>query len=174
MTPHVCRGFDRSIKNLFSANPVYEKAVENNSVSPLERIPMVPRLKAAIMAEPVLVGRERELEELMHYLDSAFDGKGTTIFVSGEAGSGKTRLAHEFLNLAKQKGVGVMAGWCLSDAAAPYFPFVEAFNTYFASFEQEEPASLQKAWSAIEPFRSRPNSERGTRSNRVAHWTKSS
>jgi len=105
---------------------------------------MVPRLKAAIMAEPVLVGRERELEELMHYLDSAFDGKGTTVFVSGEAGSGKTRLAHEFLNLAKQKGVGVMAGWCLSDAAAPYFPFVEAFNTYFASFEQEEPASLQK------------------------------
>ena len=37
-----------------------------------------------------------------------------------------------------------MAGWCLSDAAAPYFPFVEAFNTYFASFEQEEPADLQK------------------------------
>jgi hypothetical protein len=69
---------NHSIKNLFNANPVYEKAVENNSVSPLERIPMVPRLKAAILAEPVLVGRERELEELMHYLDSAFDGKGTT------------------------------------------------------------------------------------------------
>ncbi len=101
-------------------------------------------LKAGVLAEPVLIGRERELEELIRCLESVIDGKGTTVFISGEAGSGKSRLAHELLNLAKQKGVGVMAGWCLSDAAAPYFPFVEAFNTYFASFEQEEPASLQK------------------------------
>jgi len=96
------------------------------------------------LAEPALVGRERELEVLTRYLDSVIERKGSTVFISGEAGSGKSRLAHEFLNIAKAKGVGVMAGWCLSDAAAPYFPFVEAFNAYFASFEQEEPSSLQK------------------------------
>ncbi len=102
------------------------------------------KLKTGVLAEPVLVGREHELEELNSFLNSTLEGKGKTVFISGEAGSGKSKLAHEFLNLAKQKGIGVMAGWCLSDAAAPYFPFVEAFNTYFASFEQEEPASLQK------------------------------
>ena len=56
-----------------------------------------------VLAEPVLVGRERELEELESFLNSAFEGKGKTVFVSGEAGSGKTRLTREFLNVAKQR-----------------------------------------------------------------------
>jgi KaiC/GvpD/RAD55 family RecA-like ATPase/tetratricopeptide (TPR) repeat protein len=102
-------------------------------------------LKSGILAEPTLVGRERELEELQRYLDSAVEGKGTTVFISGEAGNGKTRLTREFLNAAKKRGVAVMAGWCLSDAAVPYFPFIEAFNAYFASFpEEEQPISLQQ------------------------------
>jgi predicted ATPase len=50
-------------------------------------------LKPGILAEPVLVGRERELEELRRYLDSAIEGKGSTVFISGEAGNGKTRIA---------------------------------------------------------------------------------
>ena len=101
-------------------------------------------MKQEILVDPILVGRERELEELQRCIDLAVQGKGRTVFITGEAGSGKSRLAHEFLNLAKQKGIGVMAGWCLSDAAAPYFPFVEAFNAYFASLEQEESLNLQK------------------------------
>ena len=63
-------------------------------------------LKTGVLAEPVLVGRERELQELESFLKSAAGGKGKTVFVSGEAGSGKTRLTREFLNLAKKKGVG--------------------------------------------------------------------
>ena len=90
------------------------------------------KLKSDVLAEPVLVGRERELEELQSLLNSAVEGKGTTVFISGEAGSGKTRLANEFLRVAKQKkGVAVLTGGCLSNAAAPYLPFVEAFKSYF-------------------------------------------
>jgi predicted ATPase len=95
-------------------------------------------LKTGVLAEPILVGRERELEELMNKLDLAIEGKGTTVFVTGEAGSGKTRLTHEFLKGAKEKGVSIMAGWCLSEAESPYFPFVEAFNSYFSSLADEE------------------------------------
>ena len=102
-------------------------------------------LKTGVLAEPVLVGRERELEELQSLLNSAIEGKGTTVFVSGEAGAGKTRLIREFLNAAKNKGLVVLAGWCLSDAAAPYFPFVEAFHFYFvSSAEEEQPTGFQK------------------------------
>ena len=107
------------------------------------------RLKSRILVEPVLVGRELELEELMRYLDSVIEGKGSTVFISGEAGSGKTRLTREFLKAAIEKGVGVMAGWCLSDAAVPYFPFVEAFNAYSASFEEEQPINLQHPGAQI-------------------------
>jgi len=101
-------------------------------------------LKAGVLAEPALVGRERELGELQRHLDSAIEGKGKTVLISGEAGSGKSRLASEFLVSAKKRGVGVMAGWCLSEGTAPYFPFVEAFNAYFARFDEKQPASPQR------------------------------
>jgi tetratricopeptide (TPR) repeat protein/KaiC/GvpD/RAD55 family RecA-like ATPase len=102
-----------------------------------EREPAVVRLKAGVLAEPVLVGREHELEELQRYLDSAVGGKGSTVFISGEAGSGKTRLTSEFLKVVKEKGVTILYGWCLSNVAVPYFPFVEAFKSYFAATESE-------------------------------------
>ena len=45
-----------------------------------------------VRSQPKMVGRERELERLKGRLDDALDGKGSTIFISGEAGIGKTRL----------------------------------------------------------------------------------
>jgi tetratricopeptide (TPR) repeat protein len=86
-------------------------------------------LNTTILAEPALVGRQRENRELKQCLDAAVEGKGNTVFISGEAGSGKTRLAKEFLNQAKSEGVKVLSGWCLSNAAVPYFPFLEASNS---------------------------------------------
>ncbi len=98
-----------------------------------------------VLAEPTIVGRDNELEELMGYLNSALHGKGTTVFISGEAGSGKTKLSHEFLNRAKKLGVTVLSGWCLGNAAIPYFPFFEAFSAYFEcapSIESMDPAEV--------------------------------
>jgi tetratricopeptide (TPR) repeat protein len=93
------------------------------------------KLKSVALAEPILVGREQELEELKRYFKLAIEGKGTTIFVSGEAGSGKTRLTAEFLDIAKKEEVMILAGWCLSNAAQPYFPFVEAFESYYSTVD---------------------------------------
>ena len=103
-----------------------------------------------VLTEPTLVGREKELEELQRCLDSAVEGKGKTVFVSGEAGSGKTRLINEFLSKASKKGITLLYGWCLSDAAVPYFPFVEAFRTYFSTNE-EAPTEDQRALSLQPP-----------------------
>ena len=49
-------------------------------------------MQSKVLAEPLFVGREQELTQLKHYIMLAKDGKGTTVFVSGEAGTGKTRL----------------------------------------------------------------------------------
>ena len=106
-------------------------------------------LKAIVLAEPTLVGRKRELAELTRFLDSVLEGKGATVLVSGEAGSGKTRLVNEFLCNAKEKGVVVLSGWCLGDAATPFFPFVEAFNSYFNPFNQEDFVELQKPGTTL-------------------------
>ena len=80
------------------------------------------------MTEPVFVGRRSEIGELEDCLASVTDGNGKTVFVSGEAGTGKTRLINEFLKLTRKRELTIMVGWCLSDACVPYFPFIEAFK----------------------------------------------
>jgi tetratricopeptide (TPR) repeat protein len=97
----------------------------------------VGKLNKKTLPEPLLVGREKELGDLQRHLDLVFEGKGTTIFISGEAGSGKTRLSKEFLEAAKAKNVITLTGWCLSNAAVPYFPFIEAFNSFESNNEEE-------------------------------------
>lgn len=95
-------------------------------------------MKSRILSEPVLVGRERELKELRHYSELAAQAKGTTVFVSGEAGTGKTRLVREFLNFAKQrKDITTLTGWCLCNVGVPYFPFIEAFSAYFSTLSKK-------------------------------------
>ena len=123
-------------------------------------------MKAGVLAEPVLVGRESELAELMRSLDSVFEGKGTTVFVGGEAGSGKTRLVNEFLDAVKEKDVAVLSSWCLSDVTVPYLPFMEAFNAYFSS-ENNEGKEGEEA--AIKAWLSGP--KQGAKSERLQNLT---
>ena len=100
-------------------------------------------MEPRVLAEPVLVGREQELADLQRYLELAKEGKGTTVLVSGEAGSGKTRLVDEFLDTAKKRNFTVLSGWCLSNAAVPYFPFVEAFESYSSMIESFDSQQLK-------------------------------
>ena len=81
-------------------------------------------MQPKILTEPKFVGREQELTKLEQYLKQAIRGKGSTIFISGEAGTGKTRLTKEFLKRIKDKRLSVLSGWCLSETTIPYFPFV--------------------------------------------------
>jgi predicted ATPase len=98
-------------------------------------------LKSRLPAKPVLVGRDLEIKLLRQHLDSALNGKGTTVLICGEAGVGKTRLVNEFLKLAKKMGIKILKGWCLSGAVPPYFPFTEAFNTYMSTVSDDKAKS---------------------------------
>lgn len=57
---------------------------------------MQVKLKAEVLAEPVLVGRERELKKLQLLLESVSEGFCKTVFVAGEAGTGARQLVAEF------------------------------------------------------------------------------
>jgi predicted ATPase len=106
------------------------------------------------LAEPILVGREKELKMLHAFLNIAVTTKGQTVFVSGEAGVGKTRLINDFLTLAKKQEVVILAGWCLSNAAFPYFPFFEAFRNYFSAQGTTEMSKVNK-WLLGPPQRNK-------------------
>ena len=80
---------------------------------------------------PTLIGRRGALATLQAELDTVLAGNGRVVFVSGEAGIGKTRLTREFLDRARrQPGVDSIAGQCFEgDTAVPYAPFVTALTS---------------------------------------------
>ncbi len=71
------------------------------------------------------VGREAELASLIDHLERASRGRGGVAFVSGEAGVGKTRLAHEALERGFRGGVIEVAGREL-EATSSYAPWRRA------------------------------------------------
>ena len=42
--------------------------------------------------QPKMVGRDTEIKELQTHLEKVKNGEGSTVFISGEAGIGKTKL----------------------------------------------------------------------------------
>ncbi len=110
---------------------------DTEEISKKAMVNRAARESSPTLPEPVFVGRERELEELQRHLNSACEGKGSVVLVSGEAGAGKTRLLNEFVSAAKKKKEAtLLTGRCVSNAADPYFPFIEAFNGYSKSSEE--------------------------------------
>jgi class 3 adenylate cyclase len=64
-----------------------------------------------------LVGREWELGTLAAMLDRSMGGRGSVVGVTGPPGIGKTRLAREAVQLAKDRGVEVFFTFCESHAS---------------------------------------------------------
>ncbi|GAA3864949.1 ATP-binding protein [Streptomyces sedi] len=74
-----------------------------------------------------LVGRDAELAAVAATLRDAAGGRGGTVFVSGEPGIGKTRLAAGALELACGAGMAVLRGRCTTvGPAVPFRPLTEA------------------------------------------------
>jgi DNA-binding CsgD family transcriptional regulator/tetratricopeptide (TPR) repeat protein len=95
-----------------------------------------------------LVGRDRELVQLVAASDAAARGEGRTIIVGGEAGIGKSRLVTSLTDLAGSRGATIMIGACLPSGAGtmPYAPFVEALRRLTRSVGPERiPALLGPA-----------------------------
>jgi predicted ATPase len=72
-----------------------------------------------------LIGRDGHLAQLTSALDRAAAGLPAVVFVSGEAGVGKTRLVHEFCE--RSNAAHVWKGSCppLAVALLPYAPITQ-------------------------------------------------
>ncbi|NIW43724.1 MAG: AAA family ATPase, partial [candidate division Zixibacteria bacterium] len=77
----------------------------------------------------VFVAREAELARLNIFLDQVQKGAGKNVFITGDAGSGKTSLITEFIRLAQeaQPNLIVASGTCNAQTGMgdPYLPFRE-------------------------------------------------
>jgi DNA-binding winged helix-turn-helix (wHTH) protein len=88
---------------------------------------------------PAFVGRERELQRLGEALDDANQSLGRIVFVSGEAGGGKTRLLEEFGRRAAATRLPVYSGWCWEgEGARAYWPWVQILRALIATRSPEK------------------------------------
>ncbi|MBV1940737.1 AAA family ATPase [Streptomyces sp. BV286] len=79
------------------------------------------------LSSPALVGREPELDLLTEVGRSAGEGRGSSVFVLGEPGIGKSRLVEEAVAAAARTGSRVLRGRAASAGrAVPLRPLAEA------------------------------------------------
>ncbi|MEE9593024.1 MAG: protein kinase, partial [Thermoplasmata archaeon] len=86
-----------------------------------------------------LIDRETELEAVRGFVDRAIRGDGSVVFLSGEAGVGKTRLGEEVKAYATLRGTRWLQGRCFErEGSAPYTPWIEMLR----EFVREAPRQL--------------------------------
>jgi DNA-binding SARP family transcriptional activator len=117
----------------------------------------VPPAPVALEMEHVapLVGRHTELETLRMWLHCAWRGHGRTLFLAGDSGVGKTRLAFEVLREAADAGMITLLGAAYEqEGQLPYQPFIEAFDRYLAEHRRspdENPITHFKRLGSSDP-----------------------
>ncbi|MFN8445646.1 MAG: AAA family ATPase [Caldilineaceae bacterium] len=88
---------------------------------------------------PPFVARQRELAQLHGFLANALQGRGQIVFVSGDAGAGKSALVKEFVRRAQEThpDLVVASGACHTHAGIgdPYLPFREVLNVLTGDVE---------------------------------------
>lgn len=81
----------------------------------------------ALKIKPDFVGREGEVDKLCGIFEDVENKDVSTIFISGEAGIGKTRLIEEFKEQVNED-VCMLKGKCLNESMEPLLPVREAFR----------------------------------------------
>jgi DNA-binding NtrC family response regulator/tetratricopeptide (TPR) repeat protein len=75
------------------------------------------------------VGRQPELETLLHLLQRAEHGQGGVVSVAGGPGSGKSRLLYELRTRMSVSGFGLVELRCAPHGSGvPYLPFVDLLH----------------------------------------------
>ncbi len=79
--------------------------------------------------ETPMVGRDDEAAQIRDMLEKAAAGTGGIVMIGGEPGVGKTRLAWDILEEARQRDFAAFIGHCYeSEGTPPFIAWVEAFE----------------------------------------------
>ncbi|ONI88992.1 LuxR family transcriptional regulator [Actinosynnema sp. ALI-1.44] len=87
-----------------------------------------------VSRSPLVIGRDREVAELTRAIDAARSSRGGAVFLIGEPGIGKSRLAAEAAGIAFASGVRVLRGRGTTiGPIVPFRPLTEALLGLFRS-----------------------------------------
>ncbi|HYZ80266.1 MAG TPA: AAA family ATPase [Solirubrobacteraceae bacterium] len=104
----------------------------------------LPPMAAARLAESRLVNRLDEVARCFGAFERVRRGELHTVFIVGEPGIGKTRLAAEVADMVHRSGATVLCGRCDAELGVPYQPFVEVM-THYARFAPPELLAQHRA-----------------------------
>jgi hypothetical protein len=112
---------------------LYRKVLRGPGDSPAQPVP--PGAARSLGHQPStvtrghFVGRTAALDALERSLETTLDGGGRVTLVSGEAGSGKTRLLEEFTAAATARGIRVALGRCYeTEQPLPFRPWLDTLR----------------------------------------------
>jgi class 3 adenylate cyclase len=101
------------------------------------------------------VGRERELQQMQGALELGMDGRGQIVAVMAEAGTGKSRLFHEFKAILPSSCRLLEAYSVSHGKASPWLPVLELLRKYFGLADADDGATrrdkLRTVISALDP-----------------------
>lgn len=114
----------------------------------LRQLPLPPEVTVRKASRTLFVGRRREQEQLQRAWRLATEGERQLIFIAGEPGIGKTRLAAELAREVHVEGAAALWGRSFEEALVPYQPFVQALRHYVSNVEPDELGSRLPAADA--------------------------
>jgi class 3 adenylate cyclase/tetratricopeptide (TPR) repeat protein len=139
----------RAVQGYFECEPlgaltVKGKAAPVLAYKALRERPVRTRFEAAVeRGLTPFVGRDQELAALRGYLEQAKRGQGQVVFVSGEAGIGKSRLLLEFRRCILDEVVTWLEGHCISYSKnVPYLPMIDILKSNFGVQEADNDAAI--------------------------------
>ena len=131
-----------------SAAVVREVLVNVSDDSTDKEAPVEP-LESTDLASRSFVGRSEEMLELTVGLDEAIVGQGQIFFISGDPGSGKTRLAEELRTAARLRNMNVFGAKCFEGEGAPAFwPWVQIIRALSKEYTAEQLLHLMGSGAA--------------------------
>jgi serine/threonine protein kinase/predicted ATPase len=111
---------------------------------------------------PVFVARQQELDRLAASLERALQGMGQVLFVTGDAGSGKTALIREFCRLAQESHPDLIVadgkGNAQTGVGDPYLPFIEVLGLLTGDVEAKYTAGVISREQALRLWHLLPTS----------------
>ncbi len=114
-----------------------------DGVAPTAETRPTPTSLFEMMTQGRLIDREEEVAALKRALESMLSAKGQVVFVAGEPGIGKTRLAEELLVYARLRGALALVGHCYEqEVNVPYLPFAESLRAAVRGIPGDRLAAL--------------------------------
>lgn len=97
-----------------------------------------------------LIGRQDELAHILRFLQPALDGRGYSVFLTGESGIGKTRLAEAAIAEGRRRGMGVLSGRCLPQGGGlPFHAYASALRNGLPRLSEGLAGTLEKRAQAL-------------------------